>query len=67
MLLIVAASVATVTRAMVLARRADALAERRLADERELAHSYIFDLDPLLEVIPGTAGVRGFILKSSMP
>jgi non-specific serine/threonine protein kinase/serine/threonine-protein kinase len=65
-LLIVTASVASVTRAAVLARRADALAERRLAEERELAHSYIFDLDPMLEEIPGTVGVRAFILKNAL-
>jgi tetratricopeptide (TPR) repeat protein len=65
-LLIVTACVAAVTRAAVLARRADATAERRLADERELAHSYIFDLDPMLEEIPGTVGVRAFILKHAL-
>jgi non-specific serine/threonine protein kinase/serine/threonine-protein kinase len=65
-LLIVTACVAAVTRAAVLARRADALAERRLADERELAHSYIFDLDPMLEEIPGTVPVRVFILKHAL-
>jgi non-specific serine/threonine protein kinase/serine/threonine-protein kinase len=65
-LLIVAACVAAVTRAAVIARRADALAERRLADERQLAHSYIFDLDPMLGEIPGTVGVRAFILKNAL-
>jgi non-specific serine/threonine protein kinase/serine/threonine-protein kinase len=65
-LVIVTACLAAVTRAAVLARRADALAERRLADERQLAHSYIFDLDPMLEEIPGTVGVRAFILKNAL-
>ena len=65
-LIVVACSVAAVARAAVVARRADALAERRLADERQLAHSYIFDLDPMLEEIPGTVGVRAFILKNAL-
>jgi len=65
-LIIVAASVAAVVRAAVVARRASAVAESRLQDERELAHSYIFDLDPMLEEIPGTVPVRSFILKHAL-
>jgi non-specific serine/threonine protein kinase/serine/threonine-protein kinase len=65
-LIVIALSVAAVVRAAVLARRASAVAERRLQDERELAHSYIFDLDPMLEEVPGTVPVRVFILKHAL-
>ncbi|MGD0735184.1 MAG: serine/threonine-protein kinase [Terracidiphilus sp.] len=65
-LIVIAGSVAAVVRAAVVARRASEVAERRLQDERELAHSYIFDLDPKLQEIPGTAPVRVFILKHAL-
>jgi len=65
-LVVVAACTAAVVRAAVVARRATAVAERRLQDERQLAHSYIFDLDPMLEQVPGTVPVRAFILKHAL-
>lgn len=71
--LILVASSAAVVRSAVIARKQRAIAEkqraaaeRRLQDVRSLAHSYIFDLDPQLGQIPGTAGVRNFILKNSL-
>ena len=65
-LVVMLASVGAVIRAAVVARRADAAAERRLKDERELAHSYLFDLDPMLKEIPHTVPVRAFILKHAL-
>jgi non-specific serine/threonine protein kinase/serine/threonine-protein kinase len=71
--LLIAASIAAVVHAAVLARRserqaerAEAVAEHRLNDERDLAHSYIFDLDPMLKEIPKTVPVRVFILKHAL-
>jgi tetratricopeptide (TPR) repeat protein len=48
------------------ARRQRILAEQRFTEVRALAHSYIFDLDPQLEEVPGTMKVRGFILKNAL-
>ena len=48
------------------ARRQRALADKRFEDVRALAHSYIFDLDPQLEEVPGTMKVRAFILKNAL-
>ncbi len=66
-------SAAAVVRSAVVARRQRAIAEmqrataeRRLKDVRALAHSYIFDLDPQLAEVPGTVGVRAFILKNGL-
>lgn len=65
-LLVIAASVGMVIRSAVIAHRQEALANRRLQDVRQLAHSYIFDLDPQLQGIPGTVAVRSFILQTGM-
>lgn len=66
-------SAVAVVRAAVIARRERAIAEaqraaadRRLKDVRTLAHSYIFDLTPELEQIPGTVGIRNTILANSL-
>jgi len=64
--LILAASVVAVARSAVVAKRQRALAERRFGDIRALAHSYIFELDPQLEEVPGTVKVRGFIIKNAL-
>ncbi|MES2394027.1 MAG: serine/threonine-protein kinase [Acidobacteriota bacterium] len=58
-------SVAAVVRSAVRARRADAVAQRRLHDVRDLAHSYIFDLDSMLEEVPGTIAIRHMVLKNA--
>ncbi|HEY4354928.1 MAG TPA: serine/threonine-protein kinase [Acidobacteriaceae bacterium] len=47
------------------AERERATAERRLKGMRALAHSYVFDLDPKLEVIAGTVDVRHFVLQNA--
>lgn len=69
---LVASGVAIVHSA-VLARRAErvavqqrAVAQRRLQDVRGIAHSYIFDLDPQLEQVPGTVAIRGFVLQNGL-
>ena len=71
-LILLVSAVATV-RSAVVARRAQrvaeeqrAVAQRRLQDVRAVAHSYIFDLDPKLEQIPGTVEVRGFVLQNGL-
>lgn len=64
--LAIAVSVGLVIRSAILARRQEALAQRRLRDVRDLAHSFIFDLDPQLQGIPGTVAVRAYILKTGM-
>ncbi|MFP5228369.1 MAG: serine/threonine-protein kinase [Acidobacteriota bacterium] len=65
-LLVIAVSVGMIIRSAIIARREEAVATRRLQDVRDLAHSYIFDLDPQLQGIPGTVGVRSFILHTGM-
>ena len=72
-LIVLIASGFAVLRAAVVARqqraaaeRERATADRRLKDVRNLAHSYVFDLDGQLEDIPGTVKVRGFVLKSGL-
>ena len=47
------------------ADRERANAERRLHGMRELAHSYVFDLDPKLEDLPGSIGIRAFVLENA--
>lgn len=58
-------SIAAVVHSAVVARRERATAERRLKDVRDIAHSYVFDLDYMLEQIPGTSDVRAFVLKKA--
>lgn len=64
-ILVLALSVGAVVRSAIRARRAEAVAERRLQDVRGLAHSYVFDLDTMLEDIPGTIAVRHFVLLNA--
>lgn len=63
--LVLCASAVAVTHSAIVARRDRATAERRLQDVRGIAHSYVFDLDPKLEQIPGTAEVRHFVLQNA--
>ena len=62
--LLVASGVAVV-RSAIVARRQRAVAERRLSDARGLAHSYVFDLDTMLEEVPGTIHIRHFVLENA--
>ncbi len=64
-LLLLAISVAVSVRSAIKARRAEATAERRLLQARGLAHSYVFDLDTMLQDIPGTISVRHFVLENA--
>jgi serine/threonine protein kinase len=71
--LVLVVSAAAIVRSAAAARRAQRVAEeqrevaqRRLQDVRGIAHSYIFDLDPKLEQIPGTVEVRGFVLQNGL-
>ena len=61
-----ALSVAAVVHSAVVARRERVTAERRLQDVRSLAHSYIFELIPELEFIPGTVKVRAEVVKRAL-
>lgn len=63
---VLAVSGALVVRSDLAARRAQRIAERRLNDVRGIAHSYIFDLDPQLQEIPGAVKVRAFALKNGL-
>jgi tRNA A-37 threonylcarbamoyl transferase component Bud32 len=63
---ILVVSAVAVVHSAIVARRERAIAERRLKDVRALAHSYIFDLDPMLAEVPGTVGVRAFILQNGL-
>ncbi len=63
--IILVVSVAAVVQSAIVARRQRAVAEQRLRDMRGLAHSYVFDLDPKLENIPGTVNVRHFVLQNA--
>jgi len=64
-LMVVAGSVAAVAHSALVARRERATAERRLKDMRALAHSYVFDLDPKLEELPGSVAIRNFVLQNA--
>lgn len=63
--LVLLASMIFVVRSERRARRDRAAAERRLQDVRNIAHSYIFDIDGKLENIPGTLAVRELVLKNA--
>jgi tetratricopeptide (TPR) repeat protein len=65
-LLILVVSAVSVVKAAVVARRERATAERRLAENRTLAHSYIFDLPRQLQDIPGTVEVRHGIVEQAL-
>ncbi len=65
-LLLLGASLAAVVHSALRARQQERVAEARLQDVRALAHSYVFDLEPQLQGIPGTVAVRGFILKNAL-
>ena len=53
-------------RARVKAEAAETTAERRLKDSQALAHSYMFDLLPALEDIPGTLKVRADVMNGAL-
>ena len=59
-------SMGLVLRYAVLARQAQQVAEKRLGDVRDLAHTFIFDVDPELNGIPGTVRARSIILKTGL-
>ena len=72
-LFILTASFIAVERSAIAARRdrtkaeaAGATAERRLKDSQALAHSYMFDLLPALEDIPGTLKVRTDVMNGAL-
>ncbi|HEV2575677.1 MAG TPA: serine/threonine-protein kinase [Acidobacteriaceae bacterium] len=65
-LVIAMVSVVFVVRYAIVARRAENVAETRLKDVHDLAHTFIFDVDPKLDGIPGTVEARGVILKTGM-
>ena len=71
-LLILAGSAVAITRFAIvaerqrlIAERADTADKRHLKDMRALAHSYVFDLDPKLEQVPGTNPIRIFVLNNA--
>ena len=64
-LVLLVASGAVAVRSAVIARRQRIVAERRLSDVRDLAHSYVFDLDSMLEEVPGTIHIRHFVLQKA--
>lgn len=63
--LVLVFSMIAVVRSERRARRDRAAAERRLQDVRNIAHSYIFDIDGKLENIPGTLAVRQLVLANA--
>lgn len=60
------AGMGAVVHSAIIARQERATAERRLRDVRTLAHSYIFDLIPELDGIPGTLKVRGEVVQRAL-
>lgn len=64
--LIAAVSVGLVVRYAIATRRAQLVAEKRLTQVHDLAHTFIFDVDPELDGIPGTVKARSVILKTGM-
>ena len=66
LLLLAAGGVASIVQSARIAGQQRVLAEQRFSDLRELARSYMFELDPQLEAIPGTTGVRALMSKRSM-
>ncbi len=59
--LIVAGSIAALVRSGAATERQRVRAERRFGEIREVARAMIFDIDPVLQGIPGTTGVRKLI------
>ena len=49
-------------RSAIKAERSRKIAESRLKDVQDIAHSYVFDLETMLKDIPGTLHVRQFVL-----
>ena len=73
MALVVLGSGVAVVRSAVIARQQRAESERqrakavqRFADLRSLAHSYVFDLDAMLQPIPGTLKVRTAVMANAL-
>jgi len=52
-------------RAAIKAEQSRKIAERRLKDVQDIAHSYVFDLESMLKEIPGTLHVRQFVLSKA--
>ena len=61
LVLIVAGSIAALVRSGAATERQRVRAERRFGEIREVARAMIFDIDPVLQGIPGTTGVRKLI------
>jgi eukaryotic-like serine/threonine-protein kinase len=61
LVLIVAGSVAALILSGAATERQRVRAERRFGEIREVARAMIFDIDPVLQGIPGTTGVRKLI------
>jgi eukaryotic-like serine/threonine-protein kinase len=61
LVVVVAGSIATLVRSNAATDRQRVRAERRFGEIREVARALIFDIDPLLEGIPGTTAVRKLI------
>jgi non-specific serine/threonine protein kinase/serine/threonine-protein kinase len=59
--LIVTASMAALVRSAAATERQRVRAERRFGEIREVARALIFDIDPVLQGIPGTTAVRKLI------
>jgi tetratricopeptide (TPR) repeat protein len=64
--IVVVGSGAAIVRSAQLAREQRAIAERRFGELRELANSYIYELDAKLEAIPGTTAVRTLMAQRSL-
>ena len=60
------AGVAAIVRSAAIANAQRAKAERRFNEVRELAKSYVFELDSNLAMIPGTTKVRALMNKRAM-
>jgi eukaryotic-like serine/threonine-protein kinase len=61
LVLIVAGSIGALVRSGAATERQRVRAERRFGEIREVARAMIFDIDPVLQGIPGTTGVRKLI------
>jgi eukaryotic-like serine/threonine-protein kinase len=61
LILIVAGNIAALVRSGAATERQRVRAERRFGEIREVARAMIFDIDPVLQGIPGTTGVRKLI------
>ena len=63
--LLLALSTTVAVYSAIRAERLRVVAERRLADVQNIAHTFVFDIDPMLATVPGTLHIRQVVLANA--